>query len=470
LETLSINKIKKEGTMIHDFVLLQNCFGTPEMRKVWTEQNMVQKWLDYEKVIALEMANLGMIPKEAAEEIAAKSTTEHLTPEMIAEFKADAGHLVVSLIKAFAKMCGPAGEHYHVGPTTQDIMLTGMTLQMREAYDINMRQLRELEQIFADNALKYKNTVMMGRTHGQHAVPITFGFTLASWAYEIRDHIERMKELSMRLFRAKLTAAVGTRNTWVYLFGVEQTHQLVENVCRRVGLENPPIDIQTRTDRFAEIGCELANIITSLAKMGFNVKFLQAEEIREVEEPWDPKKQYSSSTMPNKRNPEPSEWQEGLAKIARGNAMALLSITILNERDATRMGPAIKCIPDNFLMASAALSQAIRIFGNLTVNEDNMRKNLYVTKGIAMSEVVMLKLWQKTGKKVTAHTLVHDVSMEAFDKQISMKEALLANEEAMKHLTLEEIDEITNPEVYYGDAPEQVEAAVKYIRKCRESE
>jgi len=166
--------------MVHDYVLLQNAYGTPEMRKVWTEQNMVQKWLDYEKVIALEMANLGMIPRDAADEIASKSTTEHLTPEMIAEFKADTGHLIVSLIKAFAKMCGPAGEHYHVGPTTQDIMLTGFTIQMREAYEIIMRQLRELEQILMDKALKYKTTVMMGRTHAQHAVPITFGFLLGT--------------------------------------------------------------------------------------------------------------------------------------------------------------------------------------------------------------------------------------------------------------------------------------------------
>jgi adenylosuccinate lyase len=428
---------------------------------------MVQKWLDYEKVIALEMANLGMIPKDAAEDIASKSTTEHLTPEMVAEFKADAGHLIVSFIKAFAKMSGPSGEHYHVGPTTQDIMLTGFTMQMREAYEIVMRQLKELEEILMDKAMKYKATVMMGRTHAQHAVPMTFGFLAGTWAYEIRDHIERMKEIAKRLFRAKLTAAVGARNTWVYLFGVEKTHQLVENVCKKMGLENTPIDIATRTDRLAEVGFALANIISSLAKMGLNVRFLQGTEVAEVEEPWDPKKHYSSSTMPNKRNPEPSEWQDGLAKVARGNALALASITIQNERDATRMGPTMKCIPDNFLMTSAALNQAIRIFGNLTVHEDKMRDNLYVTKGIAMSEVVMLKLWQKTGKKVTAHTLVHDISMEAFDKNISLKDALLANEGAKKHLTPDEIDEITNPEVYYGDAPQQVERLAEYIKKMQ---
>jgi adenylosuccinate lyase len=453
--------------MVHDYVLLQNAYGTPEMRKVWTEQNMVQKWLDYEKVIALEMANLGMIPTDAAEDIASKSTTEHLTPEMVAEFKAETGHLIVSFIKAFAKMSGPSGEHYHVGPTTQDILDTGFTMQMREAYEIIMRQLKELEKVLMDSALQYKATVMMGRTHAQHGLPMTFGFLLGTWAYEIRDHIERMKEIAKRLFRAKLTAAVGTRNTWVYLFGVEKTHQLVENVCKKIDLEDTPIDTATRSDRLAEIGFALANIIGSLAKMGLNIRFLQGTEVAEVEEPWDPKKNYSSSTMPNKRNPEASEWQDGLAMVARGNALALASVTIQNERDATRTGPIMKCLPDNFLMTSAALNQAIRILGNLTVHEDKMRENLYVTRGVAMSEVIMLKLWQKTGKKVTAHTLLHDISMEALEKKISLKDALLANQEAKKHLTPEEIDEATNPETYYGDAPEQVERLAAYIEKMR---
>jgi adenylosuccinate lyase len=456
--------------MVHQYVLLQNAYGTPEMRKVWTEENMVQKWLEYEKAITLEMASLGMIPKDAAEDIAAKSTIKHLTPQMIAEFKADAGHLIVSFIKAFAKMAGPSGEHYHVGPTTQDILLTGMTLQIKEAYEIIMRQLRQLEQIFIDKAQQYKTTVMMGRTHGQHAVPITFGFLIGTWLYEIRDHIERVKEMAQRMFRCKLTAAAGTRNTWVYLFGVEKTNQMVTNVAQRMGLDNPPIDIGTRSDRIAEIGFELANITSTLGKIGLNIRFMQSTEISEVEEPWDPKKQYSSSTMPNKRNPEPSEWQDGLAKVARGNALALASITALNERDATRMGPYMKCLPENFLLASAALAQAIRIFGGLVVHADKMRENLYITKGIAMSEVVMLKLWQKTGKKVTAHTLVHDVSMEAFDKKISLKEALLANKEASKYLTAKEIDEMTNPEVYYGDAPQQVDRVVKYVKKCRQND
>jgi adenylosuccinate lyase len=428
---------------------------------------MVQKWLDFEAAISSVMGELGMVPAEAAKEIVSKSTIKHLTPEMINEFKVDTGHLIVSLIKAFSKMCGPAGEHYHVGPTTQDILDTGLVLQIREAYDIIMRQLRELEEVLITRAEQHKRTVMMGRTHGQHAVPITFGFKLAGWAYEVRDHIERMKELKKRLFVCKLTAAAGTRNTWVYLWGVEKTREMTKRVAQRLGIADPVMDPGNRTDRFAELCFVLANIVSTLGEIGLEIRNLQRTEVREVEEPWDPTKQYSSSTMPNKRNPEPSEWQEGLAKLARGNALSMMDVQMQHERDATRMAVELACIPDNFCLTAAALGQATRIFKGLVVHEEKMRQNLYMQKGIAMSEVVMLKLWQKTGKKVTAHALIHDISMKAFDQGLSLKEALLLNPEAQKHLTTQEIDEITNPETYYGDAPEQVGDLVAYVNTMR---
>lgn len=456
--------------MIHNYALFQDSYGTPEMRRIWSESNMVQKWLDYEKAIAIEMAHLGMIPEDAAKTIASKSSTEYLTPEMIAEVKSDARHVMVSMIKAFAEMCGPAGEHYHLGPTTQDIMLTGLTLQIKDAYQVVMRELRALEHTLVEQSLRYKTIIMTGRTHAQHGVPLTFGFILATWAYEIRDHIERFKEIADRLFQAKLSAAVGTRNTWVFLFGVEKTQELVKNVAKRVGLGVPPVDIATRSDRMAEIGFALANLIGSLAKMGLDIRFLQGTEVQEVEEPWDRERQYSSSTMPHKRNPERSEWPDGLAKIARGNSMALASITVQNERDGTWVGPTLKCIPDNFLLASAALANGVEILGNLQVHEDRMRENLDILQGINMSEAVMLRLWEKTGKKVLAHALVHNVSMAALDDGTSLKEALLADEEAMRYLTAEEIDEITDPKVYVGDAAEQVEATAAYIDARRREE
>ena len=307
--------------MRNQSVLLQNAYGSADMRRIFHERNMVQKWLEFESAISQVQAELGLIPKEAAAEIARKSTLEHLTPEMINEFKVDAGHLIVSLIKAFAKMCGPAGEHYHVGPTTQDILDTGMTLQMKEAYNIIFPKMIKLEDILLNLAEKHKHTVMMGRTHGQHAVPITFGFKVGVWAYELRDCIERFKEMKKRLFVMKLSAAVGARNTYVYLMGKEKTLEMCKRVAERMGLGNPPADLALRSDRFAECTNNIALLCSLFGKIGLEVRDLQRTEFGEVEEPWDSTKQYSSSTMPNKRNPEPSEWQHGLAKLARANAL-----------------------------------------------------------------------------------------------------------------------------------------------------
>ncbi|MDI6823654.1 MAG: adenylosuccinate lyase [Bacillota bacterium] len=453
--------------MKHTYVLLQNAYGTPEMRKVWTEENMVQKWLDVEVAITRANAEVGIIPREAAEEICSKSTVKHLTPEMIARFKADAGHLIVSFIKAFADMCGPAGEFYHVGPTTQDILDTGLTLQIKEAYDLLLKDLYALEDVLVKLAQKHRDTVMMGRTHGQHAVPITFGFKAAVWATEIRDHIERLKEISKRLFVANVSAACGTNNTFTYLVGPEKTRQIQRMVAEQLGLGCPLADTHHRTDRFAEFVNVLALLVSTLGEMGLEVRDLQRTEVREVEEPFDSEKQYSSSTMPNKRNPEPSEWQEGLAKIARMNAAALMDIQMQHERDATRMAVEFSCIPETCLVAHAAIRQAIRIFGGLRVDVERMRENLFAQKDISMAELAMLKLYQKTGRKVTAHRIVHDVSMKAFEEGKTLREVLAEHPEARGLLTQEDIAEITDPTRYFGNAPQQVDEVVAFIKQRR---
>ena len=456
--------------MRDSYVMLQNAYGTPEMRKIWEEENMVQKWLDYEAVITSEQVKLGLVPKWAGDDIISKSTVKHLPPQVVAQWKGETGHIMVGCIKAFANMCGPAGEYYHLGPTTQDIVDTGLTIQIREAYQLLMKDLLKLEEVLVNLAKEHRTTVMMGRTHHQHAVPLTFGFKVAMWASEIRDDIDRMREMEKRLFVMKLTAAVGSRNTFAYLLGVEKTLEFCNAVAKRVDLTNPPWDPSSRTDRFAELTFNLALLCSTLAEMGLQIRDYQTTEIGELAEPWDPSKQYSSSTMPGKRNPEPSEWQEGLAKMARSNALAMMDIQMVDERDATRMGVEFACIPENFLMAHAAVRTAIRVFSGLEVHKERMRENLYFLQGTALGEVVMLKLWQKTGKKVTAHTLVHDATMKAMTEKKLFKDALLEMPEVKAFLSPEEIDEITNPEAYIGTAPQQVDAVVKYIEERRKEQ
>jgi len=452
------------------YFIMRDSYGTPEMRKIWEEENIVQKWLDYEAVITSVQVKLGLIPKEAGDDIISKSTVKHLPPQVVAKKKAEVGHIIVSFIKEFADMCGPSGEYYHLGPTTQDILDTGLTLQIREAYQLLMTDLLKLEEVLVNLAREHRTTVMMGRTHGQHAVPLTFGFKVAMWASEIRDHVDRLREMEKRLFVMKLTAAVGSRNTFVYLLGVEKTLELCNTVAKRIGLANPVWDPTHRTDRFAELTFNLALLCCTLAGMGLEIRDLQRTEIGEAAEPWDPTRQYSSSTMPGKRNPEPSEWQEGLAKIARGNALAMMDVQMIGERDATRMGVEFACIPENFLLAHAAVRTAIRVFSGLEVHKERMRENLYLLQGTPLGEVVMLKLWQKTGKKVTAHTLVHDATMRAMMENRLFKDVLLETPAVKELLSADEIDEVTNPEAYIGTAPQQVDAVVKYIEERRKEQ
>ncbi|QNB47631.1 adenylosuccinate lyase [Thermanaerosceptrum fracticalcis] len=454
--------------MKHTFVLLKNAYGTEEMRKVWTEENMVQKWLDMEVAITKAKAEVGIITWEQANGIIEKSSVKYLTPQMIAEVKAGAAHLIVSFIKAFAKMCKPWGEWYHVGPTTQDILDTGLVLQLREAYTILMRQLRELEDALCDMAITHKDTVMMGRTHGQHAVPLTWGFKCAIWAGAVRDTITRFKELAPRLFQANISAAVGARNTFAYLVGPEKAEKIQDIVSRELGLYRPVMDIHQRPDRYAEFVNTIAECMMNLSQMSLEIRELQKTELQEVEEPFDSKEQYSSSTMPNKRNPEPSEWVRGLSACIRGAAQAVNEICMQHERDATRMAAEFGMIPEACLNFSAALKTCIFNMRGLRVKPENMRRNLYATKDIAMAELVLMGLYKKLGgQKVTAHTWVHDISMAAFDNGTTLREEIKKHPEASKLLTDEEIIELTNPETYVGTAPLQAVRMVEYIKQQR---
>lgn len=455
-------------------ILLRDQYGTEEMHKVWEGRNMVQKWLDVEAAIADAQGRLGIIPAEVSAEIIQKCSVDYLTPEMISSVKVGMvgrwRHLIVAMIKAFKEISGPAGEYLHLGATTQDILDTGLTLQIKEAYHIIMRDLLGLERILIEVAEKYKNTVMMGRTSGQHAVPVTFGFKVAIWASEIRDHIERLKETSERLFLGNVSGATGTRASFVLLAGTEKTIEFHKLVCKRLGLKEPLIDLHQRTDRFAEIVNNLALISCTLAEIGLEIRNLQRTDIAEVSEPWETGKSIGSSTMANKRNPFPSEWNIGLAKIARANAIAMMDIQMSHERDETRTPVEFACIPENFLMTDFAIQSAIDVFSGIVVNENRMRQNLGLTKGLSMAEAVMLKLAQKTGKKVTAHEIVYKDSMKAFEEDRPLKEVLLEDPEVKKYLSAKEIQELVNPETYIGTAPQQVDAVISYIKGKRKTD
>lgn len=451
-------------------LLLRDYYATPEMRTVWTEENMVQKWLDVEAAIAWAQGELKMIPKWASRAIVRGCDAKKVTPLLVFREFEKARHWIVSLVHAFAKAAGPEGEYFHLGTTTQDILDGGLTLQIRESYVLLLKELRELESILVRLARRHRATVMAGRTEGQQASPVTYGQKIAILCSEIRDHIERLKECSKRLFYANVSSGTGAQSTFVYLSDLQTTRRMETLVARRLSLHVPYMSMHHRTDRFAELLNILALVNSTLGEAGMDLRDLQRTEVAEVAEPWDIEHQHSSSTFPHKRNPETSEWQEGLAKLSRTNALAMMDVQQQHERDASRYAVEFSRIAESFGLASSAIAAAKRIYGGLIVDKKAMRRNLELQRELTMTEAVMLRLYQKTKRKVEAHTICHDAAQLAREEGRSLKECLLADPVARKHLTAEEIDEVTKPESYIGTCPQQVDRALARIARLRRTD
>lgn len=454
--------------IVHHYRLFQGWYSTEEMRAIWEEENLVQNWLKIEAALTSALHREGIIPDEAKEQILQMSNMKSIDLESILHETGHTRHIISGFIKAFRKKCGTAGEYYHLGTTTQDILDTGLVLMMKESCRMMERDMFKLQDIMIELAKKHQNTVMVGRSQGQHGIPITFGFKAAVWAMELQDHIDRLWELSKRLFLVNLSGAMGTKASFCAMLGIEGAERIEKQVGEELGLECPLADLHHRTDRFAEALNFLALLCSSLGEMGLEIRDLQRTEVAEVAESWN-RKNDGSSTMPHKRNPEPSHWLDGLAKIARSNALAMMDIQMQHERDATRTAAMFACIPESFLVASGSLKLSIDILGNLYVDEKRMRENLDLQQGLAMSEAVMFKLFQQTGKKLEAHQWVKDCSLEAHQKKIPLRKVLLEHPEVSQHLCEQDIDEALKPENYLGTIPKQVEAVINEILRKRRS-
>jgi adenylosuccinate lyase len=449
-------------------VLFQEMVSTPEMQAIWSEQNTVQKWMDVEAAITRAQMDLKMIPTDAGEQIIAHLSLERFPIERIAAKKQVHEHLMVSFLKAFREVCGPAAEYFHIGPTTQDILDTGLTLQIREANEQIFRKLLSLEEILCDQAIRYRDSVMMGRTHQQHALPLTFGFILAGWANEIRDHIERATESRKRHLFGSISGGVGTQNAFVELGGEEIAQTLESEVCRSLDLKTPLIALHSRSDRFAEVVSNLSALCSSLGKMGMNIVSWQRTEVMEAEES-STDQRYGSSTMPNKLNPEPSEQVDGLAKIVRAFASAMQDIQMHDQRDSTRMPVQITALPLSFLMTAKALTTVIDTIRNLVVHEERMRENLQHPNflGQAVGERLMIRAYQKTGKRDWAHTVLRECSQICREEGRRFRSVVAEHAELGRLFTQEELDEIFDLTTYTGTAARQTDRTIKALRSTR---
>ena len=446
-------------------LLFQDSVSTPKMRKVWSEDNLLQKWMDVEIAITRSQAVLGMIPGEAAEEICSKLSLELLSAEKIARKKQAVGHVLVSFLKTFRELCGPAAEHFHLGPTTQDILDTGLTLMIRESHELILSEAVSLAETLCLRALRYKDTLVMGRTHQQHAVPTTFGFILAIWASEIADHIERAISSEDRWLFGNLSGIVGAQNSFVALSDIDTARKLQKMVCTKLGLRTPLIDLHTRLDRFSEIVANLCGLTGSLGKMGLNIRDWQRPEVMEVEEPYKDT-YYSSTAAPHKQNPESSEIVEGLAVVSRGLSSAMQTLNMPVTRDSTRIPVEFTCIPQIYMMTARALEITRNNIAGLVVHADRMRYNVNHPNVLdqAASERLMMAIYKKTGEKDRAHTHLRDLAVESNKNRLPFKRVLSRDNQITSIFSLEELAELMDLSTYTGTAAHQTAEAVCIIR------
>jgi adenylosuccinate lyase len=444
---------------VFDAALLKHLWGTDELRAIFSEENRVQKWYDYEAALALAQADLGIIPKPAAAEIAAKARVADVDLEAIAAEIRRIKHPLVPAVRALQALCvGGHGEYLHFGPTTQDVLDTGMMLQVREAHAIFLRDLRAVGRELYRLAETYKTTPMAGRTHAVQALPITFGHKCAVWLAETGRNFERLTQLEARTFVGSLVGAVGTKAS----FG-EKAFEVDQKVMAQLGLGVAEVSWQPARDRFVEYVGVLGLIGGSLANIANEIITLSHTEIDELAEPFNEGK-LGSSTMPHKRNPAVAESVCTVGRVLR-YTVALMHDALLHEheRDASAWRIEWKAVPEACLMTGVMLAQMKYVLAGLEVHAERMRRNLDALGGFLMSERVMFALADKIGKQ-TAHEVVYHAAMHGFAEGITFEAALTASPQAKDAIGSEELRELLDPTTYVGLAPAIVDRVLARTR------
>jgi adenylosuccinate lyase len=402
----------------------------PEMGRIWSEQRKYETWLQVEVAAAEAMAEGGLVPVEAARELKAKGAFDIARIEAI---EAVTQHDVIAFTTSVAEHVGPAARWLHFGLTSSDVVDTAQALQMRDACDVILADLSVAVDIIRQRAEEHRRTPMIGRTHGVHAEPMTFGLKLALWYAELSRGIERMTRAREVVRVGKISGAVGT---FAHL-----DPQIEAAVCRRLGLEPAPISSQViQRDRHAELMTTLALVAASLEKFALEIRGLQKTEIGEVEEPFG-KGQKGSSAMPHKRNPIGCEQIVGLARLIRGNAMAALeNVALWHERDISHSSVERVILPDSFIALDHMLRRFTRIVTGLVVYPDRMRQNLERSRGVIFSGQVLLELARRGVSRDQAYEWVQRNAMQSFNEQKDFKALLLADADVTRVLTPEDIE------------------------------
>lgn len=446
---------------IYDSVLFKDSFGTDEMRNIFSDESLVQKWLDVEAALARAEAKLGIIPEEASVEINNKAKVSNMNLEEMGTEIKRTSHPIVPLIRQLSVACdNEYGQYVHWGATTQDIMDSANVLQLKEVIQIIESEIKDVQQGLITLIEKHKHVVLAGRTHGQQALPITFGYKAAVWLAEINRSSNRLEELKPRLMVGQFSGAVGTLAS-ITSKGLE----LQDEIMNELQLERPDISWHTSRDNLAEFASFLGILGGTLGKIANEVVELQKTEFGELEEPFQ-KGKVGSSTMPHKRNPSKTENIVTLSRILKSNIPLFLEgIVSEHERDMISWQVEWETLPEVCLLISNMLRSSNEVIRGLNVNSERMEKNLLeLTNGLIVSESVMIKIGEKIGRQ-KAHDIVYDACMYAYENNIYLEDLLLENNDVMESLTKDELDNLFNISHYTGYANDYANRIVKLTKE-----
>ena len=402
----------------------------PEMGAIWSDQRRYETWLQVESAAADAMAEAGLVPAEAARDIREKGAFDLARIE---EIERTTQHDVIAFTTAVAEQVGPSARWLHFGLTSSDVVDTAQAIQMREACDLVIGDLETVLGVVRDRADEHRRTPMIGRTHGVHAEPMTFGLKLALWHAELERGLARVRRARETVGVGKISGAVGR---FAHL-----DPSIEANVCARLGLQPAPVSSQIiQRDRHAELLSSLALVAASLEKFALEIRGLQKTEIGEVEEPFGTG-QKGSSAMPHKRNPIGCEQITGLARLLRGNALAAMeNVALWHERDISHSSVERVILPDSFIALDHMLRRFARIVKGMVVHPERMRENLERSRGVVFSGTILLELARRGVSREQAYEWVQRNAMRAFHEQRGFKELLLADADVTTVLPAADID------------------------------
>jgi len=412
-------------------------YSRPRMKRVWTDENKFHKWLQVEIAVCEAWADLGVIPRKAIPKIKLARVNLKRMEEILKETH----HDVTAFLGSVSESLGEESRFIHLGLTSSDVIDTGLSLQLIEAAELLSQDIKELISVLAQTAMKYKYTVMTGRSHGIHAEPISFGLKLALWTEEMRRNLERLSEAEKIIAVGKISGAVGTYATL--------TPEVEEKACAKLGLEPSPVSNQVlQRDRHAQFVTTLAIIASSLEKFATEIRGLQKTETREVEEPFAAG-QTGSSAMPHKRNPELCERISGLARLMRGYALTSMeNIALWHERDISHSSTERIIFPDACLVLDYSLSIFTSVMRGLQVYPQRMKKNLNITKGLIFSQRVMIALINKGLSRQQAYELVQRNAMKAWKGNKNFLTLLKADADVTAKLPEAELEPLFDEKYY----------------------